>query len=219
VVVTGDRWEVCEDNRFGGRCFVLQPGSYPSLRSMGMNDRISSTRAVPAYSRMEDNRYPPVGQGFVAAQAPADNNWRRRREERTYEARVISVRAVVGTPQQRCWVEKEQVTQERSGANVPGAVVGAVIGGILGHQVGNGRGNDLATVGGAVAGGAIGANVGRDGQTTSTQDVRRCENVPNNARPDFWDVTYDFRGQEHRVQMKSSPGNTVTVNEQGEPRE
>ena len=89
-------------------------------------------------------------------------DYRRRDQERLYEANVTSVRAVVGTPEQRCWVEREQVPQTQSNVNVPGAIAGAVIGGILGHQVGGGTGKDLATAGGAVAGAAIGANVGRD---------------------------------------------------------
>jgi uncharacterized protein YcfJ len=136
-----------------------------------------------------------------------------------YEASVTSVRAVVGPPGQRCWVEREQVVQERSNV-VPGAIVGGLIGGILGHQIGNGRGNDIATVGGAVGGAVVGANVGRanSGQQTAAQDVQRCESVPSQARSDLWDVTYTFRGQEHRMQMTSPPGPTVTVNERGEPR-
>jgi uncharacterized protein YcfJ len=103
---------------------------------------------------------------------------------------------------------------------VPAAIAGALIGGILGHQVGGGRGKDLATVGGVVAGAAIGANIGRDGQQQADvgQDVQRCEGTPGQARPDYWDVTYLFRGQEHRVQMSSAPGKTVRVNELGEPR-
>ena len=44
VVVVGDRWEVCEDARFGGRCVVLRPGRYASLAAMGLNDRVSSVR-------------------------------------------------------------------------------------------------------------------------------------------------------------------------------
>jgi uncharacterized protein YcfJ len=211
VVVTGDRWEVCEDARFGGRCVVLRPGRYPSLAAMGLNDRISSVRDVSRDARIDENRYAP---------APvATGDYRRRDNERLYEANVTSVRAVVGPPEQRCWVEQEQVPQERSKVNVPGAVVGAVLGGILGHQVGNGRGQDIATVGGAVAGGAVGANVGRSGgQQAATKDVQRCENVPSQARPDHWDVTYTFRGQEHRIQVTAPPGQTITVNEQGEPR-
>jgi len=211
VVVTGDRWEVCEDARFGGRCVVLRPGRYSSLAAMGLNNRISSVRDVSRDARIDENRYAP---------APvATGDYRRRNNERLYEANVTSVRAVVGPPEQRCWVEQEQVPQERSKVNVPGAVVGAVLGGILGHQVGNGRGQDIATVGGAVAGGAVGANVGRSGgQQATTKDVQRCENVPSQARPDHWDVTYTFRGQEHRIQVTAPPGQTITVNEQGEPR-
>jgi uncharacterized protein YcfJ len=209
VVVLGDRWEVCEAPRFNGRCVVLRPGRYPSLAALGLDERISSVRDVSRNARIDDNRYAP------APAAAYDN--RRRNDEQLYQANVTSVRAVVGTPAQRCWVEQEQVPQESGKLNVPGAIFGAVIGGVLGHQVGNGRGNDIATVGGAVAGGAVGANVGR-GQQTETKDVQRCENVSGQARPDYWDVTYNFRGQEHRVQMTARPGPTVTVNERGEPR-
>jgi uncharacterized protein YcfJ len=212
AVVRSDRWEICEDVQFRGRCVVLRPGQYPSLAAMGLNDRVSSVRIVRKNARIDDSRYSPAP---VVAQ-----DYRRRDKERLYEANVTSVRAVVGPPQQRCWVEREQVVQERSGANVPGAIVGAVIGGILGHQIGGGRGKDIATVGGAVVGGAVGANVGRNGggQQVVTQDVQRCASVPSQARPEFWDVTYVFRGQEHRMQMTSPPGRTVTVNGKGEPR-
>ena len=212
VLVLGDRWEVCENAQFRGRCAVLRPGRYSSLVAMGLNDRVSSVRAVSRNARVDDNRYAPDP-------VPVYDN-RRRRNERLYEANVTSVRAVVGTPEQRCWIEQEQVPQEQSQYSIPGAVIGAVIGGILGHQVGSGRGNDVATIGGAIAGGAIGANVGRigGGQQAQTRDVQRCENVNSQPRPNYWDVTYDFRGQEHRIQMTTRPGSTVTVNEQGEPR-
>ena len=92
------------------------------------------------------------------------------------------------------------------------------IGGGLGHQVGGGRGQDVATAGGAVAGAAIGSNVGRGGGQVYGQDVQRCANVSRNARPDYWDVTYNFRGIEHRVQMTAPPGPTIAVNGDGEPR-
>jgi uncharacterized protein YcfJ len=210
VVVFGDRWEVCENAGFSGRCVVLRPGRYGSLAAMGLNDRISSVRDLGRNARIDDGRYAPAPVGVY------DN--RRRNNERLYEANVTSVRAVVGTPEQRCWVEQTQVPAEPGKLNVPGALIGAVIGGVLGHQIGNGRGNDVATVGGAVAGGAVGANVGRGQQPAQTQDVQRCENVSNQRRPDYWDVTYNFRGQDHRIQMTTQPGSTVTVNEQGEPR-
>jgi len=211
VVVERGRWEVCENARFGGRCVVLRKGQYASLSALGMNDRISSVRAIGQDARIEDHRYAPAP--VVAYE------YGRRDNERLYEANVTSVHAVVGPPEQRCWVEHQQVTGDRGSANVPGAIAGAVIGGILGHQIGNGRGNDVATVGGAVAGGVVGANVGRDsGQQARTQDVQRCETTASQARPEYWDVTYNFRGQEHRIQMTTQPGNTVTVNGQGEPR-
>jgi uncharacterized protein YcfJ len=213
VLVSSGRWEVCEDVRFRGRCVVLRRGQYPALSAMGLNNRVSSVRAVGGNARIDDNRYAPY--------PVVDRDFRRRNNERTYEANVTSVRAVVGPPEQRCWVEREQVAvQERGNLNIPGAAIGAVIGGILGHQIGNGRGRDIATVGGAVAGGAIGANVGRTGggQQVQTQDVQKCATVPGQARADLWDVTYNFRGQDHRVQMTHAPGRTVTVNNKGEPR-
>ena len=195
AVIDGGQWQVCEDADFGGRCAVLEPGQYPSLRAMGLDNEISSVRPV-------DARY---GQ--------ARGDYRRRGGERLFEVPVTSVHAVVGPPEQRCWIERRDFVGE---ANVPGAIAGAVIGGILGHQIGSGRGNDVATAGGAVAGAAIGANVGRDEYRSA--DVRRCTNVTRYDRPDYWDVTYTFRGEEHHVAMTSPPGATITVNRDGEPR-
>lgn len=210
VIIDRGRWEVCEHAHFQGRCVVLRPGSYDSLGRMGMNDRISSLRPVPAQAHFEQEAPPPL---------PAPTyEYRQRPNERLYQANVTSVRAVVGPPEQRCWIERQQVAEgPPGGANVPGAILGAVIGGVLGHQVGGGRGQDVATVGGAVAGAAVGANVGRGSGQVYTQDVQRCAAVPSD-RPAYWDVTYNFRGLVHRVQMSAPPGPTVTVNWKGEPR-
>lgn len=212
VVVFGDRWEICADSRFRGRCVVLQPGRYASLAAVGMTRRVSSTRIVARNARVDDSRFAP------APVAVYDN--RRRNDERLFEADISSVRAVLGSPGQRCWTEREEVVQNQNQPNIGGAIAGALIGGVLGHQVGGGAGKDLATVGGAFAGAAVGSNVGRNnaGQQVSTQDVQRCVNEPSQARPAYWDVTYNFRGQEHRVQLTSAPGRTITVNAQGEPR-
>jgi uncharacterized protein YcfJ len=155
---------------------------------------------------------------ILAAAPPAAYDYRRRENEPLYEAPVTSVRAVVGPPQQRCWVERQVVDTGSPGINVPGAVVGGVVGGILGHQIGSGRGQDLATGIGIVGGAAVGANVNRDAAgTVYTQDVQRCANV-SNAAVDYWDVTYNFRGYEHHVQTTTPPGRTIWVNGQGEPR-
>ena len=212
VVVVGNRWEVCEDAGYRGRCVVLRQGRYASLGAMGLNDRISSVRFVAPDSRVEPDRYAPMP-------VASPENYRRQENERIYQANVTSVHAVVGPPEKRCWIDHEQVANDRGNANVGGALAGALLGGILGHQVGGGSGKDLATAGGAVAGGLIGANVGRDGNGGShTQEVQRCNTVPSQARPEFWDVTYSFRGQEHRMQTTAPPGPTVSVNANGEPR-
>ena len=208
IVVDKGRWEVCEHSNFRGRCAVLRRGSYDTLSALGLNDAISSVRPA-SNGRSYDNE-------VAAPMETPDYAWRRRGNERTYEAPVTSVHAVMGAPTQRCWVEREQVNNGGD-RNVGGAIAGALIGGVLGHQVGGGRGKDLATVGGAVAGGVVGSNVGRNGQTTS-QDVRRCENTTSGT-PAYWDVTYNFRGQDHRMQMSAAPGTTIAVNGNGEPRQ
>jgi uncharacterized protein YcfJ len=209
VMVLGDLWEACDNINFTGRCVILRPGRYPDLGAMGLNNRVSSVRKVRPEQRVDDRRHAPRPVPVY--------DWRRRPEERVFEVPVTSVRAVYATPQQRCWMEREQVVQQ-GGPNVGGAVIGGILGGILGHQVGNGSGRDIATVGGAVAGAAIGGSIGRDGQVTSTQNVQRCAPAAAQGRPEYWDVTYDFRGAEHHVQMTAPPGRTVLINDNGEPR-
>ena len=207
VMVERGRWEVCEDARFSGRCVILRRGNYPSLGAMGFNNRISSLRPVNREVVSQEVPPPPPAPLYEFRVRPA---------ERLYTVDVSSVRAIVGPPEQRCWVERQQVVQGDA-PNVPGAIIGGIIGGVLGHQVGSGRGRDVATGIGAVGGAAVGANVGRGPGTAYTQDVQRCTAVPN-SRPDYWDVTYWFQGVEHHVQMSAPPGRTITVNERGEPR-
>ena len=206
VIVADGPWQACEDARFRGRCVILRPGNYDSLRRMGLENRISSVRPLDDGRRYEQESPEPL---------PAAYEYRRRPQERVFDAPVTSVHAVVGPPQERCWVSREQAPA--SNVNVGGALAGALIGGVIGHQIGNGTGRDVATVGGAVVGGAIGANAGRDGGVAE-RDVRHCEGVPSGP-PEFWDVTYDFRGYTHRVQMSSPPGPSIVVNENGDPRQ
>jgi uncharacterized protein YcfJ len=173
--------------------------------------------------------YPAPPQPVFQTQNPTYNepvaqrqDYRRRDREVLYEADVTSVRAVMGQTTQRCWIEREAVAPQRPAPNVPGAIIGGVIGGILGHQVGGGRGKDIATAGGAVAGVIIGSNVGNDryGNPVVTRDVQRCANDTVSSEPAYWDVSYQFRGITHHVQMSSPPqGRSVTVNADGEPRD
>ena len=46
-MVRSGSWQLCSDAEFRGQCITLSPGSYPSLRAMGLNDRVSSAR--PAF--------------------------------------------------------------------------------------------------------------------------------------------------------------------------
>jgi len=212
VVVDGGRWEVCEDPGYEGRCMVIRKGSYDSLQRMGVNNRISSVRRVSDREKYENESPEPL---------PEPNyDYRRRSNEKVYEARVTSVRAVMGRPEQRCWVERDQV-RGRGDRNIAGGVIGGIIGGVLGHQVGSGSGNDAATVGGAIAGAAIGSNQNRgrdDGRDDYGRDVQRCETV-DDGDAEYWDVRYRFRNKDHRVQMSAPPGPVIYVNSRGEPRQ
>lgn len=178
-------------------------------------------QATAAQRQAEDaQRIASSMQSRADAYAPPAYDYRRRQNERLYEANVSYVRAVVGPPQQLCWVDREQVGSRGSGGvNVPGAIVGGAIGGILGHQIGGGRGKDIATGIGIVGGAAVGATVGRgsDG-AIYTQNVQRCQYAQASASLNYWDVTYNFGGYEHRVQMTTAPGTTILVNAEGEPR-
>jgi uncharacterized protein YcfJ len=215
VYVERGAWQICDDAYFRGHCEILRPGAYDSLAMMAMNNRISSVRPVGS-ERIYENIAPiplpkPLPQPTY--------EYRRRPTERFYEVPIDTVRAVMGQPDRRCWVERQQVTEQGGDANVGGAIVGGIIGGVLGHQVGGGRGKDVATALGAIGGAAIGNNAGRNGYSSNTyeRDVRRCETVAS-GRPEYWDVSYEFRGVEHRVQMNTPPGRTITVNQRGEPR-
>ncbi len=182
----------------------------------------AQAQALDAQRRADDAQRLAVAPGSYApppppppAPYPARYEYNRRPGEPLYNAPVTSARAVVGAPEQRCWVERQVVETGGPGVNVPGAIVGGVIGGVLGHQIGSGRGQDLATGLGAATGAVVGANVGTNQVTT--QDVQRCTTVA--AAPlDYWDVTYVFNGYTHHVQTTSPPGATVLVNAQGEPR-
>ena len=213
VVVVGQRWQVCDDVRFEGRCSVLRPGQYPSLQAIALDNRISSVRPLSANQHVAEADYAPM--------PVVTRDFRRRHNESVYDVEVTSSRAVVGTPGQRCWTEQVQAAQPATAGdlNVPGAAIGAVIGGILGHQVGGGTGKQVATVAGVVGGAALGSQVGHGAAPVAvTHDVRRCDSNPVHATPAYWDVTYDFRGRQHHVQMATPPGRTIVVNRDGEPR-
>jgi len=217
--VDGGAWQVCEDARFNGNCVVLQPGQYDSLRAMGLNHQISSVRPVDSYSRNDDYDRPRIAGNYSGPNYAYDSNrdaYNQGNANGPFEVPVTSVHAVVGPPEQRCWVERQDVVEDNH--NVPGAVIGGVIGGLLGHQVGAGRGNTAATIGGAAVGAAVGANVNRGPDSVYSRDVQRCASAPNDGAPAYWDVTYDFQGVQHHVQTSAPPGSTILVDRDGNPQ-
>ncbi|MDP3251273.1 MAG: glycine zipper 2TM domain-containing protein [Hydrogenophaga sp.] len=192
--------------------------SYLALRQSGAVIAVCGAIFLAGCAAPDYQTAPP-GYPYPDAQAQpgqpmAQPDYRRRPNETLYEANVTSMRAVVAPGPQRCWIEREPVAQPRH--NVPGAIAGGLIGGILGHQIGRGTGRDIATVGGAVAGAAVGSTVGRN-NAPQTQDVQRCT-TDTSAATEYWEVTYNFRGTTHYVQMTTPPGRTILVNGNGEPR-
>ena len=121
IVVERGRWEVCEEPRFQGKCAVLRRGNYPTLRGTGLENNISSIRKAG-----EGRRYDNEPQ----AAAGDDYRYRRRASDRTTEVPVTSVRAIMGPPNQRCWVERQAAPVDQNAA-----IAGAVMG-IMGYQVG-----------------------------------------------------------------------------------
>jgi uncharacterized protein YcfJ len=211
AIVERGQWEVCTDARFRGDCRVLRSGSYDSLRGMGLGNRISSVRR--AHGRGGRYNYAPE------ALSEPTYDYRRRPRERLYEARVSSTHAVYENDNQRCWTERDDSQRSRGGPNVGGAIIGGILGGVLGHQIGSGTGKDIATGVGAIGGAVVGSNVGRNRDSNDYgRTVERCSSDRNSSQPAYWDVAYNYRGTDHRVQMGSPPGDTITVNDRGEPR-
>jgi hypothetical protein len=44
--ISGGRWQLCADAYFRGNCVTLGPGEYPTLRDIGMSDKVSSVREL-----------------------------------------------------------------------------------------------------------------------------------------------------------------------------
>ena len=62
AVVSGD-WEACSGPGFTGRCVILLPGEYPSLRGIGLGDGVSSARVMSRHAPIADPRYPLLQPG------------------------------------------------------------------------------------------------------------------------------------------------------------
>jgi hypothetical protein len=134
AIVERGRWLVCHDPGFHGQCSVLRPGQYVSLRDMGFEDSISSVRRLGGRQGGRDDRYDRYEEAPVPPPPQAAYEWRQRPNERVFEVPVMSAVAVVGPPEQRCWTERERVSEAPRETSVPGAIIGGIVGGILGTR-------------------------------------------------------------------------------------
>lgn len=124
-------------------------------------------------------------------------------------------------PRQECRTEYVQVpVQQQRGAG--GSVVGGIAGALLGSQVGSGSGKVAAAAAGAIAGAVVGDRVENNGrnydQGVQEQAVRQCRTVDSfESRTTGYDVTYEYRGQNHTAFMSRDPGNRIRLRVSVEP--
>jgi hypothetical protein len=50
VVIEKGAWVLCTEEDFKGNCITLEPGRYPSLRELGLEDTVTSVRRRDAVS-------------------------------------------------------------------------------------------------------------------------------------------------------------------------
>ena len=123
-------------------------------------------------------------------------------------------------PRQECRTEYQQVpVQQQRGAG--GSIVGGIAGALLGNQIGGGNGRVAATAAGAIAGAVVGDRVennGRPATGVQEQAVRQCRTIESvDSRTVGYDVTYEYRGQNHTAFMQRDPGNRVRLRVSVEP--
>lgn len=128
----------------------------------------------------------------------------------------------IRTPRQECRTDYQQVpVQQQRGAG--GSIVGGIAGALLGNQVGSGSGRVAATAAGAIAGAVVGDRVennGRQDYGVQEQAVRQCRTVEAvESRTSGYDVTYEYRGQNHTAFMQRDPGNRIRLRVSVEPEQ
>lgn len=124
--------------------------------------------------------------------------------------RVISSTPViqqVAVPRQVCSYQPMAVQQPNSGG---GAVLGAIAGGALGNQIGHGSGRAAATLIGLIGGAAVGNNI--EGPSSYVQNVQQCTTQTYyENRTVGYNVTYEYAGKQHSVQLPYDPGATIRL--------
>src|SRR4029079_761175 len=82
LVVESGRWQLCDDAGFNGKCVVVGPGQYRSLWDIGLNNEISSLRAVDDRVAQNDWR---DGRRDMDRDHHGDRRFYRQQGERVFE--------------------------------------------------------------------------------------------------------------------------------------
>jgi hypothetical protein len=65
VTIRGGSWQLCSDAYFRGQCVTLNPGNYPSLAAMGLNNSVSSLREIGWHGGGGGTPVPGPGGGSI----------------------------------------------------------------------------------------------------------------------------------------------------------
>ncbi len=112
----------------------------------------------------------------------------------------------VAVPRQVCNNQPVVVQRQPSGV---GALVGAIAGAAIGNTIGHGGGRAAAIGLGAVGGAAVGNSV-EGNQAYVAGPLCTTETAYEN-RTVAWNVTYEYNGRQHTVQMPYDPGPTIPL--------
>lgn len=114
----------------------------------------------------------------------------------------------VAVPRQVCSSQQVMVQSQPSGG---AAVLGAIVGAAIGSQIGHGGGRAAAVGLGAVGGALVGNNVEAGGSAHAATVPHCTTETTYENRAVGWNVTYEYAGRQHTVQMPYDPGPTVRL--------
>lgn len=114
----------------------------------------------------------------------------------------------VAVPRQVCHNQPMVVQNQPTGA---GSIIGAIAGAAIGSQIGGGSGRGAGLAVGALGGALVGNSV--ESQGAHVQNVAQCTTQTSyENRTVAWNVTYEYGGRQHTVQMPYDPGPTIRLN-------
>jgi uncharacterized protein YcfJ len=116
----------------------------------------------------------------------------------------------VQVPRQVCQQGMVQADpQQTTGA---GGILGAIAGAAIGSQIGGGSGRGAAMVVGTMAGALVGNQVEANGRVQHAQASTHCTTqVSYENRTVAYEVTYEYAGKQHKVQLPYDPGPTIRL--------